>query len=50
MFDGEPVEATVFPIDGIRQAPLSPINGKPMRRADEKQVEALLQQPGPGAV
>jgi hypothetical protein len=42
-FEGEPVEATVFPVDGIRQAPLSPIDGKPMRRADEKRVSALLQ-------
>jgi hypothetical protein len=41
-FEGEPVEATVFPIDGIRQAPLSPIDSKPMRRADEKAVRALL--------
>jgi len=46
-FDGEPVEATVFPFDGIRQAPLSPINGKPMRRADEKAVAALLQEKDP---
>ena len=42
-FEGEPVEATVFPIDGIRQAPLSPIDGKPMRRADKKGVRALLE-------
>ena len=42
-FEGEPVEATVFPVDGIRQAPLSPINGRPMRRADEKNVSALLE-------
>ena len=41
-FEGEPVEATVFPVDGIRQAPLSPIDSKPMRRADEKSVSALL--------
>jgi hypothetical protein len=41
-FEGEPVAATVFPIDGIRQAPLSPIDGKPMRRADQKSVSALL--------
>lgn len=41
-FEGEPVEATVFPVDGIRQAPLSPIDGKPMRRADKKGVRALL--------
>ncbi len=42
-FEGEPVEATVFPVDGIRQAPLSPIDGKPMRRADEKGIRALLE-------
>ena len=41
-FDGEPVAATVFPVDGIRQAPMSPIDGKPMQRADEKRVSALL--------
>ena len=39
---GEPVEATVFPIDGIRQAPISPIDGKPTKRADIKAVKALL--------
>jgi len=39
---GEPVEATVFPIDGIRQAPISPIDGKPTKRADFKAVKALL--------
>ena len=36
------VEATVFPVDGIRQAPISPIDGKPMKRADRKAVESLL--------
>lgn len=36
------VQATVFPVDGIRQAPISPIDGKPMRRADEKAVRQLL--------
>jgi len=41
-FKGELVEATVFPVDGIRQAPISPIDGKPMKRADEKAVKALL--------
>ncbi|MDH4125925.1 MAG: hypothetical protein OEW64_12685 [Gammaproteobacteria bacterium] len=40
---GEAVEATVFPVDGIRQAPISPIDGKPMRRADLKGVRALLE-------
>jgi hypothetical protein len=42
-YEKEPVEATVFPIDGIRQAPISPIDGKPMRRADQKGVRALLE-------
>lgn len=40
--DSAPIEATVFPVDGIRQAPISPIDGKPMRRADLKAVRALL--------
>ncbi len=38
------VEATVFPIDGVRQAPISPIDGKPMRRADARAVRDLLVQ------
>jgi hypothetical protein len=37
------VEATVFPVDGVRQAPISPVDGKPMRRADQKAVLELLQ-------
>lgn len=37
-----PIQATVFPVDGIRQAPLSPIDGKPMDRADEKRVRTLV--------
>lgn len=40
--DAQPVEVIVFPIDGIRQAPVSPVDGKPMRRADLAEVEALL--------
>lgn len=39
----EAVQATVFPIDGIRQAPMSPIDGKPMRRVDSEGVQGLLQ-------
>jgi len=38
---GETVEAFVFPRDGIRQAPVSPVDGKPMRRADLDEVTAL---------
>jgi len=41
--EGERVEATVFPVDGIRQAPISPINGKPMKRADISKVTVLLE-------
>jgi hypothetical protein len=36
------VEATVFPLDGIRQAPVSPVDGKPMRRADVAELASLL--------
>jgi hypothetical protein len=40
--DDQPIEATVFPTDGIRQAPVSPVDGKPMRRANVIELEALL--------
>jgi hypothetical protein len=40
--DDSPIEATVFPVNGMRQAPISPINGKPMQRADRQAVLALL--------
>lgn len=36
------IEATVFPVDGMRQAPISPVDGKPMRRADRQAVLDLL--------
>ena len=36
------IRATVFPVDGIRQTPVSPVDGRPMRRADVSEVEALL--------
>lgn len=38
-----PIQATVFPIDGIRQAPLSPIDGRPMDRADAARVRTLIE-------
>lgn len=38
-----PIQATVFPIDGIRQAPMSPIDGKPMKRAAADAVQQLLE-------
>ena len=37
-----PIQATVFPVDGIRQAPMSPIDGKPMKRADSGTVQDML--------
>ena len=40
--DDRQVEATVFPLDGIRQAPVSPVDGRPMRRADAAELETLL--------
>jgi hypothetical protein len=40
--DDQTIEATVFPTDGIRQAPISPVDGKPMRRADMAELAATL--------
>ena len=40
--DDQPIELVVFGIDGIRQSPVSPVDGKPMRRAALEEVEALL--------
>jgi len=40
--DDQSIEATVFPTDGIRQAPVSPVDGRPMRRANALEVAALL--------
>jgi len=36
-------EVVTFPLDGIRQAPLSPVDGKPMQRATIAEVEALIE-------
>jgi hypothetical protein len=36
------IEAIVFPEDGIRQAPMSASDGRPMRRGTLKEVQALL--------
>jgi len=41
--DDQSIEATVFPPEGIRQAPVSPVDGRPMRRANALEVEALLE-------
>jgi hypothetical protein len=39
---GRTVDATVFPIDGIRQSPYSPVDGRPMKRADSREVSQLI--------
>lgn len=36
------IDAVVFPVDGIRQSPASPVDGRPMRRADKAELESLL--------
>lgn len=36
------VDATVFPVDGIRQSPYSPVDGRPMKRADAREVSELI--------
>jgi len=37
------IQVTVFPVDGIRQAPMSPIDGKPMKRVAAEAVQLLLE-------
>lgn len=46
MVDDEELQVMVFPERGPRHSPLSPIDGKPMRRASRSAVLALL---GPDA-
>lgn len=36
------LEMTVFPRRGVRQAPLSPVDGRPMQRANTAAVQAML--------
>jgi hypothetical protein len=36
------IELTVYPAGGKRRIPLSPVDGKPMKRADRKQLERLV--------
>jgi hypothetical protein len=36
------IDAVVFPINGIRQSPSSPVDGRPMRRANTEELESLL--------
>ena len=43
LLDDTPVQATIFPVDGIRQAPLSPVDGRPMKRAAIEAVRQLIE-------
>ena len=38
----QPIDAVVFPLNGIRQSPSSPVDGRPMRRVDAVQLESML--------
>jgi len=42
----ESVRLIVFPPGGPREAPRSPVDGRPMTRANRAQVAALLEEPG----
>jgi predicted nucleotidyltransferase len=41
-----PVDATVFPLDGLRQAPFGPVDGKPIRRARREELDAMIEESG----
>lgn len=41
----QPVRLIVFPADGAREAPRSPVDGRPMARATRAQVAELLERP-----
>jgi hypothetical protein len=43
--DDEELEVMVFPERGSGHSPLSPVDGKPMRRASRSAVKALLAPP-----
>lgn len=36
------IDAVIFPLNGLRQAPRSPLDGRPMARASLRRVEELL--------
>jgi hypothetical protein len=42
--DGVAVELTVLSTTAARETPLSPVDGRPMRRANTREVELLVQQ------
>ena len=46
----QPIDAVVFPLNGIRQSPASPVDGRPMPRGDASEIEALIAQSAEHAV
>ncbi len=40
------VELVVFPLQGLHQAPWSPVDGRPMQRADAFQLQRLISEAG----
>ncbi|MGH8128120.1 MAG: hypothetical protein ACRETC_07095 [Gammaproteobacteria bacterium] len=44
---GQDVEATVFNLDNIREAPIDPVDGQPMRRLGRSALEALIDKTNP---
>ena len=42
MAEDVPIELIVFPLDGMRQAPRSPVDGRPMERAGLSRLDTLL--------
>lgn len=41
-FEDIPIEGAIFPPKGLRQAPLSPVHGNPMKRSTVEQLRAKL--------
>jgi len=44
--DGVAIELCVFGREAARETPLSPVDGRPMKRANRRQLEQLLAEPG----
>ena len=46
--DDTEFDLSVLPLDCLRQAPMDPVDGRPMRRANRAAVMSLLAEPSPG--
>lgn len=42
VMDDVEIELVIFPYDGLRQAPISPVDGRPMQRMGRRELERLL--------